>query len=102
MSKNTKNKQKLTQKHAENDILYHRFLYHVMGKPEVLDSEYDKLEQKYMFLFPKSKVINSISSNHYDDYPKNVRTKAEKSIYDKEYNLLLNDITGLITKYKTR
>lgn len=65
----------MNQKSAEDEILYHRFLYYVKSAPILSDYQYDKLEKKYLDLFPDSNILNSVGSDRIEDYPEYIKNK---------------------------
>ncbi len=65
----------MNQIDAENEILYHRYLYYVKCDPILSDYEYDRLEKKYLDKYPESDILKSVSSDREEDYPKHIRNK---------------------------
>lgn len=60
---------------AELEVLEHRFLYYVKGRPVLSDWDYDILEKKYLKMFPNSSVLNSVGSDSASSYPKEIVEK---------------------------
>lgn len=60
----------------ELEVLYHRYLYYVLGEPEITDYEYDMLERRLGREQPGSAVFNSVGSSLAGDYPPEVAERA--------------------------
>lgn len=50
----------MTQEHAEEVLMYHKFLYYEKGDPILTDYQYDELAQNLRKDFPESNLINNI------------------------------------------
>ena len=79
-----------SERHAEDLVLRHRYLYYVETEPTLSDKDYDLMEKKLKALFPKNAVLNSVGSSCASDYPIYVRegrrpTKAEITEPSKGY-----------------
>lgn len=82
----------LNQAHAEDVILYHRFLYYVRDNPILADKDYDTMELEALTQFPKSTILRSVGSSNIQDYPSYIRegrrpNKEERAERDLAYIL---------------
>lgn len=68
----------MTLQQAEEEILYHRYLYYVKGRPVLTDYDYDMMERAYLKEFPDSVVINTPGSDSISTYPKHLIEKWNK------------------------
>lgn len=61
---------------AEELVLIHRYLYHVLGEPLITDHAYDVLERKARAICPLSSKVHAIGSSLERSYPKEIKAKA--------------------------
>lgn len=76
-------------------LLYHRYRYYVLGRPELSDTQYDELEQRVLKQYPGHPVASVPGSSIACDYPSYAidgrrPTPEERAWRDKRYpyNLL--------------
>ena len=50
-------------------LLYHRYRYYVLGRPELGDTQYDDLEQRVLKKYPGHPVASVPGSSNPSDYP---------------------------------
>lgn len=50
-------------------LLYHRYRYYVLGRPELSDVQYDDLERRVLNLYPNHPVASTPGSSNPSDYP---------------------------------
>lgn len=50
-------------------LLYHRYRYYVLGRPELSDVQYDDLERRVLNLYPNHPVASVPGSSMGYDYP---------------------------------
>ena len=67
---------------AERLLLAHRYLYYVVGKPVLKDSDYDALERGAMSIIPDDSPIRRPGSSNPYDYPEVVMKMAEALLHD--------------------
>lgn len=63
----------LSQGHAEDIILRHRYLYYVENKPVISDLEYDALEREVKALWSIGVASHTVGSSNPRDYPSYIR-----------------------------
>lgn len=49
--------------------MFHRYHYYVLARPRILDSEFDRMHNYFLSLFPHSSILNSVGSDDARDYP---------------------------------
>lgn len=59
----------LSQGHAEDVLLRHRFRYYVLGCPVITDQEYDALERMVRERWEVGVVVQQVASDQLLDYP---------------------------------
>lgn len=69
---------------CEKLILAHRYLYYVLGNPVLSDQKYDKLEKKFLKLYPDSEVIKTCGSDLSSDYSEEIIIMANDILKNKE------------------
>lgn len=62
----------MSQGHAEDLVLWHRYNYYVFSCPLLTDAEYDALEREVRALYPVS-VCDTIGSDNAKDYPEYIQ-----------------------------
>lgn len=63
----------LSQGHAEDVVLWHRYNYYVLGCGLISDGEYDRLEQLCRETWGEGCVCDLVGSSEGEDYPEWVR-----------------------------
>jgi hypothetical protein len=71
-------------------LLYHRYRYYVLGRPELSDTQYDDLERRVLAQYPGHPVASKPGSSMGYDYPSYIvdgrrPTPDERAWRDKRY-----------------
>ena len=77
----------LSQGHAEDIILRHRYLYYVENQPTISDQDYDALEREVKAQFSIGVTSHTVGSSNPLDYPSYIREgvrpdKVERELRD--------------------
>jgi hypothetical protein len=78
----------LSQGHAEDVLLWHRFNYYVMHAPRISDMEYDALERMVRECWSVGVVLDSVGSDDLAAYPRYIQEgrwpdAAERALRDR-------------------
>lgn len=68
------------EQRAQDQILYHRYLYYVRCNPDITDEVYTQIEWFLAERFPSNAIINGVGSSNEEDYPSYIRICEKPSL----------------------